>query len=184
MNTPSERYCEENPVAHGIAEDAELQIKVSDVDSVKELKRRLNESVRDAGRNGTTAENRVFEEIATEDVSISEEASKTRRYIEAQAQEELNRKKADNEQRWVFFWAIIFSCAFSLVVANGTMIALVCKGTAESPMVVAYFTAVVVQIVGLAAIVARYLFPDGGSLRELKHSDHLAKEGGDNSEIV
>lgn len=97
------------------------------------------------------------------DVPRSSDADNRERQITRFREARVLREEADNKRRAFFFRFAIFIAGWPVIVATITMLVLLCQGKTTEPVVIAFFVSVVVEVVGIAAIIARYLFPNGGA---------------------
>lgn len=79
------------------------------------------------------------------------------RILEAEAK----RQDQANELRPRFFWSVVAAMSFTLVASVGIMAAYLWSqwGEVEPGVMIAWMSAAVVETIGLAYIVANYLFP-------------------------
>jgi len=95
-------------------------------------------------------------------------ADSVRKHLEKRRTAEIDRLETDNKQRKAFFRFMLLVALVPVIVASGVMVRLSWDGNVGDPVVIAFFVSVVVEVLGLAVIVANYLFPKRGSLPDEK----------------
>lgn len=95
-------------------------------------------------------------------------ADNARKHLDERRKAEIDRLETDNKQRKAFFRFMLFVAAVPVAVSSGVMVRLSWDGDVGDSVVIAFFVSVVVEVLGLAVIVANYLFPKRGSLPEDK----------------
>ena len=62
-----------------------------------------------------------------------------------------------------FFWWGVTITSVCVLASIGMIVFLVFRNTYETPVGVAFISGLAVEVVGVAVVIAKYLFPDGGA---------------------
>lgn len=101
------------------------------------------------------------------DVKRTSEAEEQEKQALQLAKIHLDRVKADQSRmKWFYRIAISLLIATFLATTWGLYI-LIDRDKFESNVAIAFFTGVTAQVIGLAHIISRYFFPEGGGLTKL-----------------
>lgn len=116
---------------------------------------------------GLTPERKEISQTSAENLKIdvprSIDADNREKQITRLREARVLREEADNSRRTKFFWFAIVIAGLPVLVATITMLTLLFTGEATPAVSIAFFASVVVEVIGIATIIARYLFPSGGS---------------------
>lgn len=110
---------------------------------------------------------RQVAENAAADVDVEPLAEKRERQLADARDVKLERMRADNKRRTTLFWFAIAATATPVIISSLVVGSLVLRGRETEVMIAAYFGSVVVQVVGLAVIIAKNLFPEAGDNGQL-----------------
>lgn len=104
---------------------------------------------------------------AATDVKVEPAAEKRERQLGDARDVKLERMRADNKRRTTLFRFAIAASGIPVVVSSVVIGWLVFRGRETELMIAAYFGSVVLQVVGLAVIIAKNLFPEAGDNGQL-----------------
>lgn len=97
------------------------------------------------------------------DVQISSDAENREKQITRLREARVRLEEDDNRRRNRFFHFALFIVGIPVAVASVSMLKLTIFDTPDANVVIAFFASVVVEVIGISAIIARYLFPSGGN---------------------
>lgn len=109
----------------------------------------------------------VRAEQSAEDVPRSKSAERREEQLLDARDAAVKRMQDDNGRRQVLFWFIVGAAAVPVVMSSAVMGWLTITGRETELMVAAFFGSVVVQVIGLAVIVTKNLFPENGDNGQL-----------------
>ena len=97
---------------------------------------------------------------AVSDDDNDEEAVEALAHLKKKHKAEIDRLESDNKQRKWFFNFVIAMTAIPVVVASIAMGKYVWDGGSSDAVYIGYFASVVVEVIGLSAVIANYLSPE------------------------
>lgn len=109
-----------------------------------------------------------------DDDDVSDAADEALDYLRKRHEAEIERLKTDNKQRKWFFKFVLGITGIPVLVASLALVRVAWDGEVSDTVLVSFFASVVVQVIGLSIIVANYLFPKTGSIREIEPGDEKA----------
>lgn len=152
---------------------SELDDETQESESAALYERRLELLNRVAGIYGFPSIDGNEEDPATkpvkkiqEDKGQSEDVKSTLNYLNERRKAEIARLNGDNDRRKSFFNFVMLVTGLPIVMASAVMGRIAWDGDVSDSVLIAFFASVVVEVIGLAIIVANYLFPKDGSLKE------------------
>lgn len=104
---------------------------------------------------------------AAADVVVEPSATKREQQLADARDVKLERMRADNKRRTTLFRFAIGATGAPVVISSLVIGWLVLHGRETEIMIAAYFGSVVIQVVGLAVIIAKNLFPEAGDNGQL-----------------
>lgn len=110
--------------------------------------------------------------LANTDPANGDVAEIEKRVRSAYAQE---LEDAIKYRRRFFWWGVGITSACVLA-SIGMIIFLVLRNTYETPVGVAFISGLAVEVVGVAVVIAKYLFPDGGATVSHSTSPSVSEE--------
>lgn len=120
-----------------------------------------------SGPPGFTPERQAISQSSAEDlktdVQISSDAEHREEQITRLREARVLREEDDNKRRNLFFQFALIIVGIPVAVASISMFKLAIFGDPDTNVVIAFFASVVVEVIGISAIIARYLFPSGGN---------------------
>lgn len=78
--------------------------------------------------------------------------------------------------RTKFFWWGVIVTSVCVVASIGILIFLVCRGVYETAVGVAFISGLAVEVVGVAVVIAKYLFPENGGSAIRASGSAIAEE--------
>lgn len=95
-----------------------------------------------------------------------------RRILEAYARE---LEDAIDYRRRFFWWGVAIT-SVCVLASVGVIVFLVLHGDYETPVGVAFVSGLAVEVVGVAVVIAKYLFPEGGSRQRFPGDATVSEE--------
>lgn len=107
----------------------------------------------------TDLSNQSSDGLASTDPANDDVAEIEKRVRSAYAQE---LEDAIKYRRRFFWWGVIIT-SVCVLASIGMIVFFVIRNAYETPVGVAFISGLAVEVVGVAVVIAKYLFPDGGA---------------------
>lgn len=106
-----------------------------------------------------------------EDVKVTPEAKGHEDQVIRRAELENDEYESANKHRKIFLWFAVAITGLPIVASSVGFFWMVAANRMTDAVAIAYFTSVVVEVIGLVLVLANYLFPKGGGTPGLANGD-------------
>lgn len=106
-----------------------------------------------------------------ENVNRTDEATKAERRAMELADIHVKRVKDDQRRLRTFYRVSLTILVITVLVTFVVIVYLACRDELSGNVAIAFFASVTAQVIGLAHIISRYFFPEGGGLTEMPSND-------------